>query len=274
MDFIQDLLNAFIQDAIGGSLIKSGKEILETYAFSGGTGGFSVDLGISEVVLPIASVLVCIYFMIVLMDKISTDSFSTDQFITLLIKLVFSILIIQNATEITSKILSFGKEFLTLVEVAGAETIESKVGELSFFESLFGFIIMLIPWLLSQIAKLIMYFFTFGYAIELSVRISLAPIGFADLVSGGANSNGYRYLKKLIAMAMQGGIMILILAGGAAIQNVVLETTFDIENFADLIKLVIPGVTVGASMLQIIGIQFATVGLLGSAKSIANDLIG
>ena len=65
----------------------------------------------NDVFLPIASVLVCIYFVLELMQKVTSDNFNTDQFIKMLLKLAIEIVIINNATEIAKRIVNFGISF-------------------------------------------------------------------------------------------------------------------------------------------------------------------
>jgi len=268
MSFITSVLNAIF----GTGTLNAGKDAIITYAFNGDIlGGFT---DVNAFILPVASVLVCIYFVIELMDKLTHENFSTDQFIVLMIKLVFSILIVENAAEIASYIMSFGEVFTSGIATSSAADIQaSTVEKFGFFEAIVAFVLMIIPFLFSLIIQLIMYFFVFGYALEVNVRSIMAPIGFADLISGGSNSNGMRYLKKLLALSIQGGLMILILGVGSAFCILVVDGGANVNDFHAILDLIIPGY--GAiKTIQALGIQLATVGLLGSAKTIANDLIG
>lgn len=271
MDFATDLLNKLLNFVIGSGLFEGAAKILHQ--------AFDSDIlatldNLSEAALPIASVLVCIYFTIALMDKIAADNFTTDQFITLLIKLVFSILIINNAQELAKIIMSFGEHLLG--DVASSTEVEMSFADgFGFFEKIFAIILMLIPAIFSILVRLIMYFFTYGYAIEVYVRSAFAPIGLADLISGGINSNGYKYLRKMIAVALQGSIMLGILIVGSQLSTDIIQEVSSINSIGELVGKVIFSVgNEGVGMLQLIGVQLATVGLLGSARTIANDLIG
>jgi len=259
-NFLKDKLIEMVQQASGGQLMSNLSEVLKKYAFA------DIELDISNFVIPIASVLVCIYFIIILMDKISTDNFNSDQMILLLIKLVFSMLIINNAQEITTLISGFGKAFLEGTTKAATDATVLALDDISGFTLFYMFIIMLIPYFVSWLILLVGFAFVFAYAIELKLRIALAPIGLADLISGGQNSNGYRYLKKLIALAMQGGIMIMIIAAGSQIQQLVAEEAFGAISSVLTLSLL--------PIAKVLAVQFSVVGLLASAKSIANDIVG
>lgn len=223
------------------------------------------------VMIPIASVFVCIYFMIEVIDKLTSERFNAEVFIKMLMKLVFSVIIISNASAWAIKIMNFGTDFaLAVVGEFKAETVvklkDTFYDSLNIFNILnqLGMIItLLLPFIAAFIIKIAVYFICYGRTIEMGVRSAFAPIGCADLMTGGANSNGVRYLKSLFAVALQGAVMI----GVVFISSNVIASELSSINF-------ITGIVFLPFLMKYFGIVSAMVGLLGASKSIAKEIIG
>lgn len=267
---MEGILNGIIGFVLGESLIKDVGSYLinpdNVDAISAAASSFS------DVMKPIASVLICIYFIIELMEKITNDNFNTDQFIKLLIKLVFSIVVVDNASAIAENIAEFGTAFISAIsnaDLAAEEFTVQEVNGAGIIDLIAMIVVMVIPFFVSLIIRLAAWFMIFSYIIEIQVRSALAPLGFADLISAGSNSNGFKYLKKLIALALQGGIMLIIMTCSA--QLIGSSLLNDGETLEFTIANLIP--TIG-NIFKIMAVQVAMLGLMGSAKTIANDVIG
>jgi len=223
------------------------------------------------VMIPIASVFVCIYFMIEVIDKSTSERFNAEVFIKMLMKLVFSVIIVSNASAWAIKIMNFGTDFaLAVVGEFKAETV-IKLKE-SFFDSggignifnQLGLIVsLLLPFIAAFIIKIAVYFICYGRTIEMGVRSAFAPIGCADLMTGGANSNGVRYLKSLFAVALQGAVMI----GVVFVSSNIISSELSAMKFGS-------GFLILPFLMKYFGIVSAMVGLLGASKSIAKEIIG
>ena len=223
------------------------------------------------VMIPIASVFVCIYFMIEVIDKLTSERFNAEVFIKMLMKLVFSVIIVSNASAWAIKIMNFGTDFaLAVVGEFKAETV-IKLKE-SFFDSggignifnQLGLIVsLLLPFIAAFIIKIAVYFICYGRTIEMGVRSAFAPIGCADLMTGGANSNGVRYLKSLFAVALQGAVMI----GVVFVSSNIIGSELSAMKFGS-------GFLILPFLMKYFGIVSAMVGLLGASKSIAKEIIG
>ena len=221
--------------------------------------------------IPIASVFVCIYFMIEVIDKLTSERFNAEVFIKMLMKLVFSVIIVSNASTWAIKIMNFGTDFaLAVVGEFKAETV-IKLKE-SFFDSggignifnQLGLIVsLLLPFIAAFIIKIAVYFICYGRTIEMGVRSAFAPIGCADLMTGGANSNGVRYLKSLFAVALQGAVMI----GVVFVSSNIISSELSAMKFGS-------GFLILPFLMKYFGIVSAMVGLLGASKSIAKEIIG
>ena len=108
-----------------------------------------------------------------------------------------------------------------------------------------------ILWVLSFIVKAMMWV----RIIELVVRILFAPIGLADFAKGGTHSNGIRYFKKLMAVALQGVCMFAVMIVFKNICGVLLESGL-------------------GGYFGMIVLGFAMVGTLKKTGDIANEILG
>ena len=93
----------------------------------------------------------------------------------------------------------------------------------------------------------------------MGVRSAFAPIGCADLMTGGANSNGVRYLKSLFAVALQGAVMI----------GVIFVSSNILSGELSMSKIVF-----FEFIIRYFGVVSAMVGMLGASKAIAKEIIG
>jgi len=220
------------------------------------------------VMIPIASVFVCIYFMIEVIDKLTSERFNAEVFIKMLMKLVFSVIIISNASAWAIKIMNFGTDFaLAVVGEFKAETVvkidDLFVDNLGMMDQIGMVLTLIFPFIVSFLIKIAIYFICYGRTIEMGVRSAFAPIGCADLTTGGANSNGIRYLKSLFAVALQGAVMVGIIFISSNVIGSELSSNGALVNGAFFPFLV-----------QYFGVVSAMVGMLGASKSIAKEIIG
>lgn len=223
---------------------------------------------IGDIVLPIAAVLLCMHLLIELMDKMTSDSFNAEQFVKLLMKFVFGEIIISNAIEWSLIFMKVGTQFISdiqnglTVTSIGISDITETVEAMSFGAQLGAIAILLLPLLASFLLRIAVFFMAYSRVIEMILRAMLSPMGCADVVTGGAHSGGVRYLKKMLAVSIQGAMMLAIISVASSILagSDIFSGDFSITNIMFLGKY--------------LGIMAAMVGLMGTSKSIAVEVIG
>ena len=129
----------------------------------------------------------------------------------------------------------------------------------NFFAQIGNLLALLIPWLLSYLSIIVIFFICFARFIEFHVRAALAPIGMASIVSQGFSGPGGRYFKKLVAIALQGVVIVTILRISNTVKGY-------IDNISPLNAL--------TGFIGILVISIVTVALVLKAQSWANDLVG
>lgn len=152
-----------------------------------------------------------------------------------------------------------GVDFMTTVAEKSARAVKYTVTmneEAGIFECLGIIVTYIIPRGMMWIIGIAAWGIGAYRSLEIIVRVMLAPIGVADIMKG-TNSNGFRFIKSCLGIALQGGIMILITI---ATQSVLASVT--------------QGLDVQTMALATIGIQGSAIGLLLSSKSLAKEIVG
>ena len=225
--------------------------------------------GIYNAVQTIGYLMILLYFLIDLMEKSTSSQFSLEQFFKGFLKLVVAVAIISRGADLVQYILEFGNEFLSDVSKAGTtnglgkesaiisdwkskcytadKALIPQVAAIGFMASL------LIPWVCMTAIKVVIWVVAVSRAIELSLRCAFLPIGCANIFGEGMRGAGFRYLKKTVAVAIQGGIIIGILV---------------------LYKYLTNSLTgVDATLMPIIS-GFSAIMLIIKSQTFANDIMG
>ena len=196
-----------------------------------------IKAGVSmyEYMKVIGIALIFLFFLIDLLDEVQADSFTIEHLIKKLITLTVAIVVLNMGGTIFDYICQFSDALLDDVATATsggngghntiAETIMKSGGD-GIFSSLLlvlGAIgIMLkniVGYLLFLVAFIIAYLISFSRFIELLVRFVFAPIGMAQLVSGGAKGPGMRYIKKFASCALQGAVCVAAFGAADIVKN-------------------------------------------------------
>ena len=217
---------------------------------------------ISDVSIPIAAVILCMYLVMEVMEKVTDGNFTTEQFLKILIKLAFGQFLITNATAFVLQFMNVGVAFMNSVttEALSVPMVVATIDEdMGFLETIGMLLLMLLPAVVGFFLSLAVQIMGYVRNLEMIIRAMFAPIGVADVMHGGANSHGMRYLKDCLAIALQGAIMIGVVIAASAIMSSVLQAG---GGFSwDLI-------------ITYFGVMGGMVGLLGQSKSIAKDIVG
>jgi hypothetical protein len=218
----------------------------------------------------IAAVLLVMYLLIELMEKMTSDSFTSEQFVKLLMKFVFGQIVISNAVSWSLTFMSVGSSFMadlansmTSMKISPSNDLGDIVKAMGFLEKLGTMVILLLPVMVSFLLRIAVYFMAYGRAIEIVVRATMSPIGCADVVTGGSHSSGFRYLKRMLGISLQGGMMIVVVMAASTL--LASTSMFDGDGF-EITNIMFLG--------QYFGIMAAMVGMLGSTKAIAYEVVG
>jgi hypothetical protein len=195
--------------------------------------------------IPAGIVLALVYFLLNLMEKVMQDNFGAEMFARELIKLVLMVLIVQNGFEI----MTYMTDIMTLVYKKLATSALTSSGGIcqynacknrDFFDSIGSILKNFFPYFGMSMAQFIIKIIAWSRILNLIVRVMFAPVGMADSVRGGTSSQGFRYLKKILACILQGALILAI----SVTYNMIRDTIIFDGNFAWVSTMVLAAVCV------------------------------
>lgn len=217
---------------------------------------------ISEALLVIGKLFCFLYFLLELMDHATRDSFTLETFIKSFAKLVILFVIFDTNTikaigefagGIEDKILDLVSTGATQAAYVELATFINTLENVNWLKGVFLIFENGIFSLTSLISILVVMFVAAGRLIEILVYQAFLPLGMSSIYNGGLSSSGFRYLKKYIALYVQGAIM-----------------------FAAMILGHVLATAIGSGLGDIMDIVFslATAMIIARSKNIANDIMG
>ena len=176
-----------------------------------------------DVVAPFAIYLIIIYFIIALVDKMSSENFTWEQFGRQMAMFFVSYGLILHGLEILDLMFEMGDLFLDKIaptDFEGLEALDESVFE--DFSSQFGLNIpflkeaiaacyLMIPFALSWFVSMAGKILCYSRIIEIYIRALFAPIAFSDFFHTGFGGAGWNFLKSFAAVCIQGAMCVGIL---------------------------------------------------------------
>lgn len=273
MDLLKEVVNTFINAIFGSEVLQKAYDIIVMSPASSSVNMVNTIVDISkDAAIPIASVLLCIYFIMDLSDQVTTDRFNSDQFMKMLIKLAFGQFLITNATGFALQFMNIGVSFMSAI----AESTSTSMKYLTIQADGFtGFLVLLgliiglfLPYVITVVLQISIFMMCYTRLFEMTIRAMIAPIGVADIMHGGTNSQGFRYLKKCLAIALQGGLMLIVLLISSNIQSSIIS---GLVGGGTSGQIAIISVDTWATFIGVLG---ATTGTLALTKTLANEVVG
>lgn len=162
--------------------------------------------------------LITLYFVMAIIDKISMQQMTIEQFFQVFIKVVIAKVIIENGWTLISALFDVGvsvSEALgytasfvgTNYSLYAEDILIIQNGNLADLLGVYIDYLALgaINWICLAIISIIMW----SILIEIGVKSIFAPIAFAEIVTTGIHGPGMRYLKKLFVLDLQFASIIL-----------------------------------------------------------------
>ncbi len=180
-----------------------------------------------DVIVPIATMMICIYFLLNIIDKMTSENFTWEQLARVLVMLVVGKFLIENSFEILTKLYAIGIELVEMVVSAlgtGSEKNadvnvaleayknmkEGKSGIMKVLWDLLMMFVLLFPWLISWIMRLVVKIICYTRMIEILVRAAFSPLALSDFFQNGLSGSGWRWLKNFLAVCLQGVVIMAI----------------------------------------------------------------
>lgn len=276
------MLKSMFEQVFGVDLMYEISDSLQKNLFST-TGDYKTAFSMvktlyDDVVVPVALMLMVIYFLIGLMDKMSSENFTWEQMARQFCMLLASFFLINHGLDILHKLFQIGLIFVgdatTAAEGflegldAGAnpdELYESfknevKLGDIEIFNNIIRFAYLLLPWALSWILGLCVKIIVYSRVIEIYIRATFAPIALSDFFQNGFQGSGWLSLKNFLAICLQG----VFIFGIAALFTALSDVVWRMGGFTDFF----------ASMGVYLALLCSAVMLMFRSLSLAKEFVG
>lgn len=185
--------------------------------------------GLQGVFSMVGVLLMCVYFFVDLLDKVSDMQFDLEVLFKQLLKFVVAFALMTHVNDLCIGLGQFSEAMVDAIEhftvspvadgtFSWSEMIQSANAQLmgmSFSNAQIGFtnggalkdVIMIVSF------RLLLQFATWKLSIERALKIGykslIAPIACADCVTNGYNSAGIKHLKGIFALYMQTSIIMV-----------------------------------------------------------------
>lgn len=222
-------MEIMLNDICGPDLFTSIYDTLSVNLFSSGgkySAVLSVIRSLYNIALPIGIMLMFIYFMLALVDKLSSESFTWEHLWRQLAMLLAAKYLMEHGFELLELLFGIGMAAMSKISVVSgadvsAAAIDAEAMISGFRDSLGGwnipiirdvimFVYLLIPWALSWLMRLCVSIICYSRVIEIYVRAAFAPVALSDFFHSGLQGGGWKYLKNFLAVSLQGAIILVI----------------------------------------------------------------
>ena len=251
---------------------------------SGGEGKFTgalsnlVNSVHDSVIQPFAVMLMFIYFMIAIVDKLSSENFTWEELWRLMAKFIVAKLLIDHGLELLQLIYSLGISLLLEIPAMAPEAVEYDSAAmiesfkenldmdsgvmLKFLGEILCLIFLMIPWLFSIILVICMMLIVLSRTYEIYLRALFIPIAISDFFHAGLNGSGWQYIKTFMAISLQCVLILLIYSFHATVTHSMLG---EMMNWSlDMIAL----------CFYYLGFSAAAISLMFKTLSLSKEIVG
>lgn len=235
----------------------------------------------SSVTAPLGFVLMVVYTVAGILRKVNSGrEIGFEDIVAPCLFVILADLALTNSGKIVGALMgiSNGAADALLQQLKG-EAFEQEIKELTETQMKNSSVVELLAlvwaswlsWLVGIVARLVLFVVVLTAKIELLIRLSFSPIGLASLADEGNRSEGFRYLKKLLAasltcVAVIAAVNIAIYAP-AMINNTLGSTVTNESTIGVAFS------RMEASFLTCLA-PFVAIGSVSAAKSAINEVMG
>lgn len=206
----------------------------------------SVASAIYNTVKPVAIMLMFIYFMIAVVDKLSSENFTWEQLWRQMALLLASYYLIIHLFEILNILSNIGLSILTSignpttkdVVVNSEDLIQTFRESMGLDDSFFSFLAdivmilyLILPLILAWIMRICVCIVCYSRMGEILVRVAFSPIAISDFFQSGLQGGGWRWLKNFLAVSLQGAFILAISAIFSSLMESFVVTDANLFNF-------------------------------------------
>lgn len=228
----------------------------------------------NDVIEPIAAIMVLTFFILAMMDKVTTENFTLEHVLKEFMKLGIGLYLVTNSIELVTMFIELGNGVITSIrfdginesvgwtEIMGEDIINANGLLSGVFALLIQAVLLLVVGLVQLIAFLLMKVVVLARTLDIAVRTAMSPIALADAFSGNfLNSNAMNFIRSFLAVCLQGAFIYVIAYFTPALMAAKISSSTDVWVFA-------------GAMCQSIAVSLASLLLMFKSGSIAKEVLG
>lgn len=239
----------------------------------------------NNVILPVGYALLCLYFLIELIEKTSSENLNFEHFIRLFIKLIVGKMLMDNALTLLFGMIDFSNSIVAAT-AEGYEAPGSSIDLQGIKDSIdainkWGILTMIglwakliIPYVGNVVVNILASVICWSRSVDIVVRMLMAPIAMPDIFSEGTRGNGFRYLKKFLAVCLQGAIILAIVIAMNILYLNIVTNSIAGKNPGEPVVFNSYDDIPDSFFISSLIMSFTTVTLVMRSKEWANDIVG
>lgn len=269
--------------------------------------------GFTDSIKVVASVWLLIHFLCFILEQATREQMTMDVFFKGFLKFIIGFFFVQNCIPIFNLLMQLGDimqtelspskllssidpetgEFIGAVKIEDIKTALSNnqfptmdtslaaIGQtiVDLFQWIFDILIgmgtTILFWLIALVVNVVIALMLFVRIMELAIRALFAPIAVVDVFEHGTGGNGFKYMKKFFAVAIQGAVIMAIMSIILSISSYTINDAEQLINETALISEQMelwPTIILG--FLKNSALKIAGLGLIMKSQPICNDVIG
>lgn len=269
------IVKNMLDQICGQDLVNRVSNVLNISSNSLYSTGYQAVETIYNTCVGVALGLVVMYFLFSVTDKVAQGQMTIEIFIPELIKLIAAAYLIDKGFELFKIFIQIGD---SIMKVNLSKTPNSSNSELinAVYQDCKGSIVrsiaymcqFCIPYALSMVATIVILLVSYGRALEIFVRLAVSPLALADCFGQGLNSGGFRYLKKFLAVCLQGIVIVgMIYIWSSISATVINNATQGSDALVGIGKQT-------KAIFEIVILNFALAGSIIKSQQLVNDVVG
>lgn len=218
----------------GSGIYDSVKDCLDLGPSSPYYGSVWALISVVYTALELLGIILCvIWFFQNLTEKSTRQEFTIETFGKECIMMIFCCIIINLGLDFVTGVADFATGVLTIIKnaligegvITGAnpegetllEALIAEVEEYDFWETFAHYLSNFVYDIVVRIEKILIIVAALSRSVEFILYSMFFPWGVSDIYKNGTQSSGMRYIKKLVALAIQGSVIYLIVTIANAI---------------------------------------------------------
>ena len=240
---------------------------------------------IYNTIRPVGVALVVLFWLTELVSITVRDSFSTEILAMHFAKIIIGVFLMFNGENIITELVNLeaglrgnvdtaAQNALNLSatqEVTGNEVADAVIKIVDFLRIL---PVMSLLLLMAGISCIVLKLQCISRSIKMALLFAFAPIGLADL-AGNEHSTSIRYLKHILALSIQGALLVGINYLAAFLMLNCGELVPDSDSALQNIWTVAKGASFSLwAFIPILAVGFAAIGMYSKSEEIARTIVG